>query len=670
MSAGPSSDNFMVSDMGVGKEVVTSVTLTPNANGLSGILGAGSTYTVTPSLAKGSGGFLESNYNITYVPFADVVTPRTLVVTADNKSKGYGAVNPLLTISYAGLVNGDILATLPTVSTPAVVSSPAGSYPITVSGATDPNYSISYGSGVLTVNKAFLTVTANTQTKVYGSPDPQLTYNYTPALFGKDIFTGELSRTAGEKVGAYPIILGTLSAGPNYNITLLSKDLGITPKLLTIGNPVLTTSKTYDGTTHAVVGAGVLTGLVAGDESNITVSAVANYSDKNVGSGKTINVTYALSGPALDNYIQPALSVISNGEITAKQLAISNTSVVTNKMVDGNTTAAVQSAGALVGVEAVDVNSVTVSAVATYNDASAGISKIITVLYSLGGSAAYNYLVPANQIITGAKISEKVVIINAVLSTTAGCEGANLDLTYTVLSGNPVQYQIVFGAASLAQGFRNIDYTNLPSSGNSGTVTIPVPSGTPYGNYQASIQFRNELGVVSDAYSFQFVVNVPADYIVAKFDDVVLCNNESNSFTSFQWYKNGKAIDGATKQYYSDPNGLVGAYSVQLHRTNGSEFNTCPKVLNIPLKKKVTVSVYPNPVKVNQTSMVKISGLSDEELYGAVMDIYNIQGMKVYSTVKVEQLNSLNIQNQDGVYMGHVLTANGSDYLFRILLVQ
>ena len=669
--SGPSSSNFLASATGVGKEVVTGVTLTPDATGVDPYAPAGSSYVVMPSNATGANGFKESNYAIVYIPYYGYVSKRNLLITAENKSKKYGAALPAFTVNYAGLVNGDKgPKTPPSIGTFATASSPVAMYAITVSGAADPNYSISYAIGMLTISPASLVVTADSQSKIYGTGDPLLSYTVSPALFGSDHFSGTLFRSWGEAVGTYAINIGYLSAGPNYTIAFVGKDLTITPKALTIGNPVVSGSKTYDGSEKAKVNPGALQGLVSGDENFVTPAVVATYSSKNVGKDKTIGIAYSLTGPASGNYTKPADGVVSGGEILPKQLSVGNTVVTSNKMIDGNTTATVESAGTLSGVESVDAGNVTVSAVATYNDASAGTGKTITVVYTLGGSAAGNYLVPSNLVVTGAKISEKVVIFNAVLSTTSGCQGSSLDLSYTVLSGNPVQFQVLYGSAALAQGFQNSGYTNLPSSGNSGTVTIHIPAGTPYGNYPAAIQFRNELGAASDLYNFQFVVNVPSDYIVPKFDDVILCNNESNTFTSFQWYKNGTAIDGATKQYYSDPAGLVGAYSVKLTTNSGISFNTCPKVLNIPLKKKVTVSVYPNPLKVNQTSMVKIDGLSDEELQGAVMSIFNIQGVQIYTTKKVELLNSLNLQNQDGIYVGHVITSNGNDYSYRIVLVK
>jgi hypothetical protein len=82
------------------------------------------------------------------------VTKAPLTITAENKRKLVGAANPPLTASYQGFVNGDTAASLdvpPSLATTATASSPVGLYPITVSGAEDANYAISFVDGVLTV---------------------------------------------------------------------------------------------------------------------------------------------------------------------------------------------------------------------------------------------------------------------------------------------------------------------------------------------------------------------------------------------------------------------------------------------------------------------------------------------------------------------------------------
>ncbi len=86
-----------------------------------------------------------------------VVAPAPLTITANSQTKVYGAALPTLTASYSGFVNGNTsasLTTLPTLSTTASTASYVGSYPIQAAGAVDPNYTIGYATGTLTVTSA------------------------------------------------------------------------------------------------------------------------------------------------------------------------------------------------------------------------------------------------------------------------------------------------------------------------------------------------------------------------------------------------------------------------------------------------------------------------------------------------------------------------------------
>ena len=82
------------------------------------------------------------------------VNKAPLQVVADNQSREFNTANPSLTITYNGFVNGDDagdLTATPTASTTAVVGSPPGNYPITVSGAAATNYDVTHTDGNLTV---------------------------------------------------------------------------------------------------------------------------------------------------------------------------------------------------------------------------------------------------------------------------------------------------------------------------------------------------------------------------------------------------------------------------------------------------------------------------------------------------------------------------------------
>jgi len=75
------------------------------------------------------------------------VTAAPLTITADNKTKAFGARNPPLTSTYSGFKNGDTPANLvypPALATTAQTDSPVGQYPITVSAAYSENYNITF----------------------------------------------------------------------------------------------------------------------------------------------------------------------------------------------------------------------------------------------------------------------------------------------------------------------------------------------------------------------------------------------------------------------------------------------------------------------------------------------------------------------------------------------
>ena len=109
--------------------------------------GAGN-YPITPS------GLTSLNYQITYVSGTLNVGKKALTVKADDKIVAYGDAKPTFTATYVGLTAGDTAGSLGgklSFACSYESGSPVGSYPISVSGLTSSNYSISYQNGNLTV---------------------------------------------------------------------------------------------------------------------------------------------------------------------------------------------------------------------------------------------------------------------------------------------------------------------------------------------------------------------------------------------------------------------------------------------------------------------------------------------------------------------------------------
>lgn len=89
----------------------------------------------------------------------------------------------------------------------------------------------------LTVTPAALEIAADEgQEKAYGDEEPTLTYTTTGLKYADTTssFTGALAREAGESTGTYPIEIGTLEVGPNYEVTFIGEDFIIKQAELTI----------------------------------------------------------------------------------------------------------------------------------------------------------------------------------------------------------------------------------------------------------------------------------------------------------------------------------------------------------------------------------------------------------------------------------------------------
>jgi hypothetical protein len=111
------------------------------------------TYTLVPVLSDPTGKL--SNYTVTSRNGTLTVAPALLTIFANNQIKLLNAPIPPLTTFARGFVLGETSAVLDgtlSCTTTATASSPVGTYPITCSGQTGANYSITYIAGILTVH--------------------------------------------------------------------------------------------------------------------------------------------------------------------------------------------------------------------------------------------------------------------------------------------------------------------------------------------------------------------------------------------------------------------------------------------------------------------------------------------------------------------------------------
>jgi hypothetical protein len=185
-----------------------------------------------------------ANYTVTTNTAAGTIDPKALTVTANNRTKTYGQnINFAGTeFTPTGLVGGETIGSVTLNSAGAInTANVAGSpYAINASAATGGtfdanNYAITYSSGLMTVNRAPLNVTANNAARPQGSANPPFSSTITGFVNGETsaVLIGALGHstpaTTTSLVGNYAITPFGLSAD-NYTITFVDG-------VLTVGRP-------------------------------------------------------------------------------------------------------------------------------------------------------------------------------------------------------------------------------------------------------------------------------------------------------------------------------------------------------------------------------------------------------------------------------------------------
>ena len=290
---------------------ITTVTETSTGAAASATVG---TDNIVPSAATGTG---LGNYTITYVNGTLTVNPAPLTITANNDSKTYGTLKTFSSTAFAetGLVtaNGDSITTVTETSTGAAASATVGTDNIVPSAATGTglgNYTITYVNGTLTVNAAPLTITANNDSKTYGTLK-----TFSGTAFAEtglvtangDSITGVTATSTGAAASA---TVGTDNIVPsaatgtglgNYTITYVNGTLTVNaaPLTITANNDSKTygTLKTFSSTAFAE------TGLVrANGDSITTVTETSTGAAASATVGTDNIVPSAATGTGLGNY--------------------------------------------------------------------------------------------------------------------------------------------------------------------------------------------------------------------------------------------------------------------------------------------------------------------------------------------------------------------------------
>ena len=270
-----------------------------------------------------------SNYQAVQNTYTLTVTPAEVTVTADNKTKVFGATEPELTATVTGTLNGDKVAY--TLSRDP--GEDVGDYTITPTGeANQGNYHVTFVPGTLTVTKnGTLTVTGKNYTGVYDGashgeaatasvPDAKIEYS----TDGGATWTTEFPTI--KDVGTMTVT--ARATNPNYVTAEKTYTLTVNKRPVTLTSD--TASKAYDGTPLTRPDVTVTgDGFVAGEVTDIRATgSVTHVAENEV----TNTITY-IEG---ENFKASNYTItVKEGKLSITPVAIELTAASDSKTYDG-----------------------------------------------------------------------------------------------------------------------------------------------------------------------------------------------------------------------------------------------------------------------------------------------------------------------------------------------
>ncbi|MDN2696428.1 YDG domain-containing protein [Janthinobacterium sp. SUN073] len=357
-----------------------------------------------------------------------------------------------------------------------------GGLTLTGSSALDTNYTLTGASGTGTITPRSLVVFASGTNRVYNggtadianlTPDDSvvfgdaLTYSYTSANFlDKNVGNGKTVNVAG-------ISIGGLDAG-NYALasTTAATTANITPRPLAVF--ASGTNRVYNGGTVEIANLTPDDSVVFGDALTYSYTS-ANFLDKNVGTGKTVNVTgISLGGADAGNYAIGSTSATTQANITTRPLSVfANAS---NRVYNGTTTAL---ATLTPDDSVVFGDQLTYSySTANFLNKNVGTGKTVNVGgISIGGADAGNYSLDSSTATTHANITPRSLAVFA-SGTNRVYNGGTVDIANLTPDDS-----VVFGDA-LTYSYTSANFLDK-NVGNGKTVNVSGISigGLDAGNY-------------------------------------------------------------------------------------------------------------------------------------------------------------------------------------------
>jgi len=451
----------------------------------------------------------------TYAPQVTI----SLINTISKTYNGNTSATNLLSSNYAvsSGVGGDTVSlagTLPTSGTYASKNVNTG-IGVTVTGLSTSNISAVNGSATVygygltstsatgnigTITKANITaitgITANN--KPYDQTDAATLVTSGAGFTGK--ISGDVLTVAtatgnfdtpnvgvGKTVNITGLSLGGADVG-NYNLTntTATTTANITAALISAITGITADNKVYNASTNATLvttGGGIgFTGILSGDVLTVA-TATGNFTDKNVGNGKTVNITgLTLGGASAGNYTLSTNTATTTADITKADIAAITGITANNKTYDGNTDATLVTTGAaFTGKYSGDSLSVG-SSTGTFDTKDVGVGKTVSITgLTLAGTDAGNYNLVDTTATTTANITK--ASITAITGITANDKVYDSTRDATLDTSTPGFTGIISGDTLTVATATGLFDTKNVGTGKTVNISGLTLGGASVGNY-------------------------------------------------------------------------------------------------------------------------------------------------------------------------------------------
>ena len=242
------------------------------------------------------------------------------------------------------------------------------------------------------------------------------------------------------------------------------------------------------------------------------------------------------------------------------------------------------------------------------------------------------------------------------------CSGdPSFDVSYTTLSGSISGISVRFSEEAKALGFT--DATASVETNN--MFTLDLPQDIRPDVYMAEVLFDNH-GCEVINLPLAISVDYSNDVITQRWNDFLSVRQTAytyyDGFISYQWYCNGNLIEGATTSQLYKPEGLgENTYQVELVRaTDGVKAISCPF---IPTEQPNTTTLEVQPTITAKGAPIRVKAPNHGD-----MDIIGNVGVNMGTQYLQEGENTVTVPTVAGIYLLHLTTEDGNQYVQKIIV--